>query len=137
MELPQKKVWAITYLCGPKDTDQRELTNPSWPDIENAIRQLNGNDRSLVSFRSGIPVPHMAIGGGSNGKYIVYATHDNITFYTMAGADKTAGKVIFVAGGQPGDYPIRNCVSLESALRAAKVYAEEGRVDSNFEWDVR
>jgi hypothetical protein len=127
----------MKYLYGPKDTDHRELSNPSWIDIETAIRQLNGDDQTLVLFGSGTPVPHMAIGGGRDGKYIVYATHDNITFYTMVGTDISEGKVVFVAGAQPGDYPIRNCVALEGALRAAQVFAEECRVDSSFEWDTR
>ena len=137
MELPRKKTCAMKYMCGPKDADHRELPNPTWIDIEAAIRQLNGEDRTLVLFGSGTPVPHMAIGGGDNGKYIVYATHDNITFYTMVGTDRSQGKVIFVAGGQPGDYLIRNCVTLERALRAAQVFAEECRMDSSFEWDKR
>jgi|SRR5882762_2781893 len=124
------------YLCGPDDGDHRELPDPSWVDIETAIRQLNGHDRTLVLFGSGTPAPHMAVGGGSDGKYIVYASHDNITFYTMVGADRNEGKVVFVAGGQLGDYLIRNCVSLDCVLRAAQVFAEEGRVDSSFEWDA-
>jgi Immunity protein Imm1 len=127
----------MEYLCGPNDADRRELSNPSWSDIEMAIRQLNGVDRTLVLFGSGTPVPHMAIGGGREGKYIVYTTYDNTTFYTMVGTDRSEGKVVFVAGGQLGDYPIRNCVTLERALRAAQVFAEEGRVDLNFEWDTR
>ncbi len=137
MELPRIKTCAMKYLCGPKDADLRELPNPRWTDIELAIRQLNGDDRTLVSFGSGTPAPHMAIGGGRDGKYIVYATHDNITFYMMVGNDKSEGKVVFVAGGQPGDYLIRNCVTQERALRAAQVFAEECRVDSSFEWDTR
>jgi len=80
MELPRIKTCAMKYLCGPKDADLRELPNPRWTDIELAIRQLNGDDRTLVSFGSGTPASHMAIGGGRDGKYIVYATHDNITF---------------------------------------------------------
>ena len=127
----------MKYLCGPKDADPRELPSPCWTDIELAIRELNGDDRTLVSFGSGIPVPHMAIGGGREGKYIVYATHDNITFYTMVGTDRSEGKVVLVAGGQPGDYLLRNCVTLESALRAAKVFAEECRLDNSCEWDTR
>ena len=52
----------MKYLCGPNDADRRELSNPSWIDIEMAIRQLNGIERTLVLFGSGTPVPHMAIG---------------------------------------------------------------------------
>jgi hypothetical protein len=136
MELPRKKTCAMKYLCGPQDAEPGELPNPRWTDIELAIRQLNGDERTLVSFGSGTPAPHMAIGGGRDGKYIVYATDDNITFYTMVGTDRSEGKVVFVAGGQPGDYLIRNCVTLERALRAAQVFAEECRVDSSFEWDT-
>jgi hypothetical protein len=127
----------MKYLCGPIDADQHELLNPTWTDIGMAIRELNGEDRTLVLFGSRTPAPHMAIGGGSKGKYIVYATHDNITFYTMVGTYRSEGKVVFVVGGQPGDYLIRNRVTLERALRAAQVFAEEGSVDSSFDWDER
>ena len=137
MELPRNKTCTVKYLCGPEDADNREVSNPNWADIEMAIRELDGSDRTLVSFGSNTPAPHMAIGGGSEGRYIVYATHDNITFYTMVGTDRSEGKVVFTAGGQPGDYRIRNCVTLEQALRAAQVFAEEGRVDNSFEWDTR
>ena len=137
MELPRNKTCAMKYLCGPKDADNRELSNPNWAEIEMAIRELDGNDRTLVLFGSNTPAPHMAIGGGSDGRYIVYATHDNITFYTMVGTDRSEGKAVFTAGGQAGDYPIRNCVKLEQALRAAQVFAEEGKVDGSFEWDAR
>lgn len=137
MEPLRSKMCAMKYLCGPKDADPCELPNPRWADIELAIRQLNGDDRTVVSFGSGTPAPHMAIGGGRGGKYIVYATHDNITFYTMVGADRSEDKVVFVAGGQPGEYLIRNCVTLQQALLAAQVFAEECRVDSSFDWDTR
>jgi hypothetical protein len=127
----------MKYLCGPKHADNRELANPNWADIEMAIRELDGKNRTLVLFGSNTPAPHMAIGGGSDGRYIVYATHDNITFYTMVGTDRSEGKVVFTAGGQPGDYRIRNCATLEQTLGAAQVFAEEGRIDSSFEWDPR
>jgi hypothetical protein len=61
----------MKYLCGPNDADGRELSNPSWIDMEMAIRQLNGVDRILVLFGSGTPVLHMAISGVRDGKYIV------------------------------------------------------------------
>jgi hypothetical protein len=81
----------MKYLCGPQDADPRELPNPRWTDIEVAIRQLNVDDRTLVSFGSGTAVPHMAIGGGRDGRYIVYATHDNITFYKLCHASSSSG----------------------------------------------
>jgi hypothetical protein len=96
----------MKYLCGPNDAARRELSNPGWIDIETAIRQLNGVDRTLVLFGSGTPVPHMAIGGGRNGKYIVYATHDNITFYTMSVPTEVKVKWSSLAGG-PDDKILR------------------------------
>lgn len=81
------------------------------------------------------PVPHMAIGGGDSGRYIVYATPDNLTFYKLINPQAPSGRCSLVAGGQRADYELRLCVGLQEALRAAKVYAETGRHDPALKWD--
>ena len=125
----------VKRLDGPDDSDAREVTNPNWEQIETAIRRLDGKTCTLVILGVGDPVPHMAIGGGGDGKYIVYATMDNLSFQTLVNPSAPPGKCMLVAGGQAGDYALKICVGLQEALLAAKTYAETGEVDSGLTWE--
>lgn len=89
-----------------------------------------------MSLGIGDPVPHMGIGGGGDGKYVVYVTPDNIRFYTLINPSARPGKCMLVAGGQLGDYECKKCVSLREALIAAKTYAETGQVDPELNWET-
>jgi hypothetical protein len=126
----------VTRLDGAEDSSRDEILNPDWFAIEAAIRRLDGESCSLVVLGIGDPpVPHMAIGGGQ-GRYIVYATSDNLTFYKAVNPKAGIGKCDLVAGGQLGSYDLRLCVGLEEALRAAKAYAETGSLDRSLTWET-
>jgi hypothetical protein len=116
-------------------TDE-SVSDPAWPQIESAIRGLDGARNSLITLSIGEPVPHMAIGGGPDG-YIVYITFDNKSFSTLADPTIGPGTVELVAGGQSGKYQKKNVVSLAFALQAAKVFALSGTLDSGLTWDTR
>jgi hypothetical protein len=126
----------VTRMDGPDDPDPTEHLNPSWPEIEAAIRRLDGKDCTLLVLGIGEPpVPHMAIGGGEDGLYIVYTTPDNRTFYKLVNPKAPPGKRLLVAGGQRGDYDCRICVGLSDAITAAKTYAETGQCDPTLSWE--
>jgi Immunity protein Imm1 len=136
LTMPERpKALVVTRLGGPVDSDAAEHQNPTWSDIEAAIRRLDGHTCSLVILRIGPPpVPHMAIGGGEAGKYIVYTARDNLSFHTLINPQASSGKCFLVAGGQRGDYDLKVCVSLSEALRAARIYAETGGHDPTLTW---
>jgi len=75
------------------------LLNPSWEDIDAAIRKLNGEKYPIVKLQ-GKGEAHMAIGGGENGRYIVYATFNNEEFFNLVSDDKTIGSVLLFISGQ-------------------------------------
>jgi len=128
----------VTRMDDPEDSDPREKQNPTWGDIEAAVRLLDGRTRTLVCVGIGDPpVPHMAIGGGEGGKYIVYSTPDNRTFQTLINPQAPRGKCLLKAGGHFGEYELRQCVNLTDALRAARTYAETGEVDPELLWETR
>lgn len=130
-----EKALIVQRLAGPEDNSGTERLNPSWEEIEQAIRQLDGDRRTLFTLGlSDPPVPHMSIGGGGCGLYIIYATEDNLTFNTLVNPDSPPGKCTLIAGGQPGRYDRKLCVELKSALRAARTYAETGKCDSELVW---
>jgi hypothetical protein len=114
-----------------------EVSSPTWSDIEAAIQRLDGSGCTLVSLGIGDPVPHMAIGGGKQDKYILYATFDNAVFYTLADPANGPGQAEMIAGSQAGLYKLRNCVSWNLVLRAAKTFSETGKLDSQLTWDRR
>ena len=125
----------ISRMDGPEDKTDASAEKPDWDEIERAIRRLDGNTCSLLILGIGDPVPHMAIGGGEAGKYIVYATPDNWIFHKLMNPHASPGKSYLVAGGQRGDYANKQMVTLADVLRAAKTYAETGQLDSNLVWE--
>ena len=126
----------VTRMDGPEDLHEAEKQNPTWADIEAAIRRLDGETCTLVCLGIGEPpVPHMAIGGGTAAKYIVYHTQDNRTFYNLINPEPAAGRCLLKAGGQFGDYELRLCVGLKEALRAARTYAQTGQSDATLTWE--
>jgi Immunity protein Imm1 len=130
------KILAVKRLDGPDDSDSSERLNPSWSDIETAIRSLDGETRTLVVLGIGNPVPHMAIGGGTGGQYILYETPDNLTFHNLINLNADdKSKVRLTAGGQEAEYRSKLCVGLAEVLRAAKTYAESGQIDPTLNWE--
>jgi hypothetical protein len=113
-----------------------EVSNPSWSEIESAIRTLDGAHNSLIVLEIGDPVPHMAIGGGPE-RYILYVTFDNASFSTLADPLVGPGTVELVAGSQMGKYQKRNAVSLALALQAAKVFVKSGVLEPDLTWDSK
>lgn len=111
------------------------LHNPTWPNIESAIRRMDGNLCSLLILGIGDPAPHMGIGGGDDNRYIVYVTPDNWVFYNLINPNATPGQQLLVAGGQPAEYPNRQCVGLSEVLCAAKTYSETGQLNPSLVWE--
>ena len=123
----------VTRIDGPEDC--AEQLSPNWEDIEKAIRRMDGNLCSLVILGIGDPTPHMGIGGGRDGKYVLYATPDNWVFYNLVDPNASPGEQVLIAGGQPAEYPNRQCLGLAEVLCAAKTYSETGQLDSSLVWE--
>lgn len=113
------------------------IENPIWEDVEKMILSLDGWNRTLVTFGSYDEGYYMAIGGGKNGKYIVYVSYDDeekiYNLINQTGSEKEL--VELVVGGQQGNFPKRNCVSQDMVLSAAKNFFETQKIDQNMEWE--
>jgi len=109
--------------------------NPSWAEIELAVRELDGRHRTEVSI-AGDGEAHMSITGG-NGSYLVSATPNNDLFYDLRNPEGAPEKVLkTVSGGQVVTVSALQAVSLDVALQAARTFAEKGEFDSSLTWET-
>lgn len=109
------------------------LKNPNLRQIEAAIREVDGNSKTLVTIEANSH-NYMAIGSGKLGKYVVTPTFDNIKFHVvfdLANLDKIEKLVV---GGQEGDYPAKMCVALLRCLLAVRTFSESGELDRLLDW---
>ena len=115
--------------------NQDELINkPSWNQIETAIRELNGKNKTLVTLGADEET-YMSIGGGA-GKYVVTATFDNFDFYILVNLLKPDNQIEkLVVGGQQGNYSAKMCVDLLPCLLAARTFVESGKLDTLLSWE--
>ena len=129
---------AILTVCDWDSDGERDtlVANPTWAQIEAAIRRLNNqnlNDVYLQPDRDNTET-YLGIGGG-NGRYIVTGANSNKTFPTIVHGDRPGErKVTLVVGGQLGEYPENWIVDLESALRAARAFYDAGGFSTNEKW---
>jgi hypothetical protein len=105
----------------------------TWGEIEAAIRDLDGQRRTLVTLETESET-HMAIGGGGD-KYLVYVTFDNENFSYLIDRTKSDNFETLIVGGQEGFYPDKWCVDLKTTLKAAMSFAESGIVEKSLVWE--
>lgn len=123
-------------------TDTRTITNPTWADVEREIGALDARKQTLVTLAppppKGAPEGdhHLAVGGGSDGRFIVYMTEDNLTFWNLTDPEKHGAEyhVRMNIGGQEGEYRGAQFVSRDLALRAARRYLEDGHRAADLLW---
>lgn len=118
-----------------KGNQNQNLLEPvqDWAEIETAIKELDGHHRTLVTLEADGET-HMAVGGGTD-KYVVYLTFDNETFHYLVDPSKPDADESLTVGGQEGVYPAKLCVDIDSALKAAKTFAELGTMDKSVIWE--
>lgn len=112
---------------------ETEFASPTWSIVETAIRNLDGKARTMVTLLCDDEA-HLTVGGGRNGQYVVYATRDNLNFFSLNGHDNASEKVLLFVGGQEGDYPRYSIVDVALALRAARTFFETGTLDTGLKW---
>lgn len=125
----------IQFL-GEQVEDKVEVEHePKWPKIKEAIEKLDGDKRTLVGLEAS-PEVHMAIGGGANGWCVVGVQWTDGKFYRMIapGTEDPDELIELAVGGSSGVYPKEMLVQQADALKAAKPFAEEGKLEPSFEW---
>jgi hypothetical protein len=118
--------------------EEEVVQEPSWRDVEAAIRRLDGEEYNDVYLERPDERKWLAVGGGS-GRYFVMLTieaHTPDESWLVAcseGGDEAVESL--VVGGQPGNYPARQVVPLELALDAAKAFYATGEPALMLRWE--
>lgn len=114
--------------------DGGELTDPTGPDLERAVRDLDGSGRTIVTLQG--EAGYLAVGGSATSGLVVYAELADGAFHSLLSPGTTSTEtVVVVAGGQPGDYEARLVTTVDVALRAASRFLESGTLASDLEWE--
>jgi hypothetical protein len=106
---------------------------PDLHELERLLRRLDGSKYTMITL-IGERDAHLAVGGGS-GRYVVYATFDNDTFWNLCSAE-AEGVVLLNIGGQEGDYASKQVVSMDVAFQAARKFLEAGELDDSLRWEL-
>lgn len=111
--------------------DNLHVDAPDSVQIAAAIGRLDARVYTQVIV-AGPEEAHLCVGGG-DGRYVVYATWDNLTFFNLLSSE--GGEVVrLVTGGQEGVFDAVQVVSVDMAVRAASRFAEDGALDDALRW---
>lgn len=113
--------------------EERELATPTLADVAERLSALDGDSHTLLTLYRGDS--HIACGGSARTGLVVYVTFDNATFWQLVNPQGEKSDVMVVAGGQVGNYPARNVVHLEAAMRAATKFFEIGELAYDEVWE--
>jgi hypothetical protein len=126
-------------ICDWANTDQRDhvIQNPSWSDVENAIRSLDNKARNDLYLKPLDTSQDTFLGvGGGDGKYIVHGSEGGERFPTLSGPTGTDERLVpLCVGGQLAEYPARWIVDLDRTLAAVKMFYEAGTFDCGVKWE--
>jgi len=112
------------------------IESPTWSQIEQAIRELNGTSKTFVTLGADEGC-YMSIGGGESGKYIVNITGNQVSFHNLVVPSKPEAIEKLVVGEQEGNYSARMCVNLETALLAAQTFTVSGQLPISLSWEEK
>ena len=114
--------------------DEDEIDAPTIDDLDRVIEALDAKTRTMVSLY-GQDEQHLCIGGGA-GQYVVYASMPGGQLWNLLSASDDRKDVVLVnAGGQEGDFPLRQVVDKETVLQAAHTFFRMGMLDVSLRWE--
>lgn len=116
--------------------DDVEILQPTAGDVERCLNDLDDAIRTIVTL-DGPGGSYLTVGGGQ-GRYIVFASPSQETFWNLINEDaEKASTVLLNCGGQQADYPARQVVDMWSALQAARTFFFTGKRDPSLSWELQ
>jgi hypothetical protein len=112
---------------------EEEIEQPPWDTILRVLQRLDGDAYDSLIL-NGAEDAYMAIAGDNAGEYIVGGRRVDGTPFMLTLGEWRGSQVPVMTGGQEGEFPDNEIVTLEVALAAARTYYESGRCDARFQW---
>ncbi len=109
-----------------------EAAQPTLEVVLDAVRALNGADRTFVSVFHG--PGRLDVGGDANNRLVVLASDDRRTWHMVEDPREPEGKEPIVVAGIRTRYPRRRTTTLPAAERAASAWLLRGERDPGLDW---
>jgi hypothetical protein len=109
------------------------VRRPTWKQIEDAIRQMDGHVRCEVIIMADGENYHL-LGGGADGRYVCEAENSGGDF-ALCDPTQPKRKLVDICDGQPSLYEARHVVDLGRVLQAARYFARKREMDPSLTWD--
>lgn len=107
------------------------IKHPSLEQVEDAVRSLDGDQRSTMTIYV-TDERYMLIGGGGN--HYICEVFPETTRLLNLGVPEDSDQYVTVVVGQPGEYWQGECVPLHTVLQAARHFADTGEMDGSLLW---
>jgi hypothetical protein len=102
--------------------------------VKEAIDRINGETKTAVVLEKDSK-NFMIVGGGQNGKYVVYAQVKGKMYVQANKFDVLKPPIELIVSGKKGNYPSKRCMNIEMVLEAAKHFADRGSLAQTFNWE--
>ena len=130
-----KRLYKEDYCIDDSSSPEVKVPDPNWEQIEYGIRQLDGNNKSVVIIGQQNPeIDFMGIGGGKNGIYRCFVFDADACEFALIDPSMPQDQTSEVLMGQPTSISLQECVDLDMILKAARFYAEHGELEPGLNW---
>ena len=129
------KAAPLTLIVGSTDSSipGHIVQRPTWKQIEDAIRQMNGHDRCQVIVMIDEETYHL-LGGGADDRYVCEAENPDGDF-ALCDPTQSEEELVDIFNGQPALYAARHVVDLARVLQATRYFATKREMDPSLVWD--
>lgn len=114
-----------------------EIRHPTWPRIQDAIRELDGNHLQELNVKLE-DVGSLIVGGGNGERYIVvYIPEDDSgeEYSTTLVDEALIGPDVTLTVQTPAEYPARMAVQLPLVLRVVEQFYRTEKLPENVSWE--
>jgi Immunity protein Imm1 len=109
------------------------VRRPTWKQIEDAIRQMDGHWRCEVIIMVDDETYHL-LGGGADDRYVCEAENPDGNF-ALCDPTQSDEELVDIFNGQPSLYAARHVVDFARVLQAARYFATKREMDPSLVWD--
>lgn len=112
-------------------SNDTEIENPTWEQIEKAIKSLDADQHTMVILTSN--TQSLIIGGGQ-GQYIITVLFGDDNHVSARRKSPIDGDIELNIGGQTGFYSKRLVLDFALAIHVVMIFWQKEILDPNLEW---